>query len=160
MARKNRSNRTPELGLPKLKGFTQQVEAAPDPTQPPPSPTVAPDSPAVPADESHGATQQPARKSAWPPSKPPPPPSSGGQQPRPVRKPHGTGGSDPGNRGKRGPSSKPNYSGERDPTICHWGAGRGQEGCKNPPNPGGVAFCEEHHQALIRQRLERGWRGA
>ena len=148
MARKNRSNHRVEQGLPKLRGFAQQVEVVPDPTkQPPtPSPRVAPQSPAVDAVDTPGAV--PRNKRTWPLT--PPPPPSGGKQP-PLHPASGrathTDANGAGNVGRR---EKQQHSGEADPKQCYWSNAT----CTAAPTPG-KRFCPEHFREDREQR--RGW---
>ena len=159
MARKNRSNHRVEQGLPKLRGYTQQAEVAPDPTKPPPStesPRIAPDVGAVDAVETPGAV--PRNKRTWPltpPSKPPP--SSGKQPPlRPMAPPpdkaHRTEAEGPRTEGRPGQRGEKQHSRATDPTQCYWGWPRTP--CSTPSVPT-KRFCSEHFREYREQR--RGW---
>ena len=153
MARKNRSNRPADLGLPKLYGFKPQAEVVPDPTKPPPtpSPRVALDAPAVAAVDTPGAV--PRDKRTWPltpPSKPPP--KSGKQPPlRPMAPPpgkaHRAQAEGPRTDGRR---VKQQHSSEADPAQCYWNNAT----CTATPTPG-KRFCPEHFREYREQR--RGW---
>ena len=156
MARKNRSNRPADLGLPKLYGFKPQAEVVPDPTKPPPtpSPRVALDAPAVDAVETPGAV--PRDKRTWPltpPSKPPP--KSGKQPPlRPMAPPpgkaHRTDAEGVGNGGRRVQREKKMHGRPVDPDQCYWA----NSTCPNPPTKP-FRFCPEHWAEYRQQR--RGW---